>query len=91
MTITVRYSKGLVQNLKEYPVWNASNTLLMDDSPDKCGVAKNAPSAPTEWTRNNTGNNNNDDEINARQQRLFLEQLVQHWNEMSCPTNLGDD
>ena len=33
--ITV-FEKDLALVWKEYPLWNAENTLLMDDSPDKC-------------------------------------------------------
>ena len=30
------FEKDLALAWKEYPLWNANNTLLMDDSPDKC-------------------------------------------------------
>lgn len=32
----VLYLKDLSKVWREFPLWNASNTLLMDDSPDKC-------------------------------------------------------
>jgi hypothetical protein len=48
----------------------------MDDSPDKCVAWRENAVHPPPLV----GTQTRDDEINARQQRLFLEQLVQHWN-----------
>jgi len=35
-SIDVLYSKSLSKVWHHFPLWNASNTILMDDSPDKC-------------------------------------------------------
>lgn len=42
----VLYVKDLSKVWKEFPLWNASNTLLMDDSPDKCPFRQNALHPP---------------------------------------------
>jgi hypothetical protein len=76
-----KFKKNLSKVWKEYPVWNASNTLLMDDSPDKCVAWRENAVHPPPLNGLDIGTR--DDEINARQQRLFLEELVQHWNEHS--------
>jgi hypothetical protein len=81
------FKKDLSKVWTEFPAWNSHNSLLMDDSPDKCVAWRdNAvhPPALNGLLRDisaGTTETQNDDEINARQQRLFLEQLVQHWKE----------
>jgi hypothetical protein len=87
------FKKDLSKIWKEYPVWNASNTLLMDDSPDKCVAwQENAVHPPPlNGLAGTTQDNNIDDEINARQQRLFLEQLVQHWNDEHAVLQIWDE
>jgi hypothetical protein len=87
------FKKDLSKVWKEYPVWNASNTLLMDDSPDKCVAwRENAVHPPPlNGLAGTTQDDDNDDEINARQQRLFLEQFVQHWNDEHAVLQIWDE
>jgi len=87
--------KDLSKVWKEYPMWNASNTILMDDSPDKCTAWSNNAVHPPPLNglipiESSTGIADtlgledpvveNDDE-NVLRQRHFWEQMVQHWNE----------
>jgi hypothetical protein len=83
--------KDLSKVWKEYPVWNASNTLLMDDSPDKCVAWRENAVHPPPLNGLAGSTQDNDDEINARQQRLFLDQLVQHWNDEHTVLQIWDE
>jgi hypothetical protein len=87
------FKKNLSKVWKEYPAWNASNTLLMDDSPDKCVAwRENAVHPPPlNGLAETTQDDSNNDEINALQQRLFLEQLVQHWNDEHAVLQIWDE
>jgi TFIIF-interacting CTD phosphatase-like protein len=75
------YEKDLSRVWREYPLWNASNTLLMDDSPYKCQRwHENAVHPPA--LHGLTSANVNDlisDEANEKKQRLFYNELVDHW------------
>jgi len=80
------FEKDLSQVWKEYPLWNVSNTLLMDDSPDKC----------TRWHENAIhpppldGLLATNDEMNVQRQQIFLEELVQHWTDCNV-TQVWDE
>jgi NLI interacting factor-like phosphatase len=41
------FRKPLLKVWKAYPLWNSSNTLLMDDSPDKCPDIQNTLHPPS--------------------------------------------
>jgi hypothetical protein len=77
------FEKDLTKVWKAYPLWNAHNTLLMDDSPEKCVAAKhNAIHPPPLHGQFQDASNllqPLSDEENVAQQLVFLKQLAQHW------------
>jgi hypothetical protein len=68
-----------------YPLWNPSNTLLMDDSPDKCPKSKNAVHPPLlhgkQLLRQHGDSRGSfflmSDEENGLRQQAFFAMLVQ--------------
>lgn len=81
----ILFEKDLSKVWKAYPLWNAMNTLLMDDSPEKCSAVKhNAVHPPPLNGRvlggDNIGNILSDEENVARQMEL-MQQLARHWVE----------
>jgi NLI interacting factor-like phosphatase len=98
MPAKVLYKKDLGQVWKEFPLWNQSNTLLMDDSPDKCMAwQENAVHPPPLHGRQFRPMNSTEpttavgaqqslvlsDEENVEWQRQFFERLVGYWEENS--------
>lgn len=89
------FEKDLGKVWKEFPLWNASNTLLVDDSPDKCVAwSQNALHPPpinglaVEGAASSTNDKHYDkhsaignDEENVRLQHCFFNELVQNWND----------
>jgi hypothetical protein len=90
------YKKDLGQVWKEFPLWNQSNTLLMDDSPDKCMAwQENAVHPPALHGRHFRPMSSMQptaavgaqpslvmsDEENVEWQRQFFERLVGNWKE----------
>lgn len=88
---------------KLYPLWNANNTILMDDSPDKCtqwhenavhppplhGLLLNDKTAMI--FANSTDDHLMSDEENERLQQLFFEGLVHYWQNHSMTITLFDE
>ena len=85
--------KSLAKVWASYPIWNTTNTLLLDDSPEKC---------PTKYRKNALhpvqicGTNNDiggayfdNDEENQTSQRCFFELLAKHWSESSSSEYLS--
>lgn len=68
---------------KEFPLWDVHNTLLMDDSPDKCTNwhenAIHPPSLTGRIAKHEAGESVTEDEENQRQQMLFFEGLIDFW------------
>eukprot|EP00985_Skeletonema_marinoi_P013278 scaffold6564_cov179-Skeletonema_marinoi.AAC.13 len=80
--------KSLAKVWASYPIWNATNTLLLDDSPEKCPIKyrKNAlhPVQISGTTTNIEGGAYFDnDEENEKNQRSFFELLANNWSESS--------
>lgn len=84
--------KSLSRVWTTYPIWDETNTLLLDDSPDKCprrfrGNAIHPPSLRGTETCHasihscDTAEDGyvNDDEANQRMQEEFFKLLAQHW------------
>ena len=78
---TVVFEKHLPKIWESYPLWSANNTLLMDDSPEKCPIAvANAIHPPPLHGRNwNSDSKNGGDQGNQKLQTLFFEKLVSFW------------
>ena len=80
--------KSLAKVWDIFPIWNDTNTLLLDDSPEKC---------PTRYRKNslhprkicgtvteiNGGAYIDNDEVNQNHQRCFFEHLAKNWSESS--------
>lgn len=82
------YKKDLGHVWEAFPLWNHSNTLLMDDSPDKCVAwEENAVHPPPLHGRrcHDVAPSPllacSSDEENVRKQREFFQHLVRHWSE----------
>jgi NLI interacting factor-like phosphatase len=96
------FQKDLAKVWKEFPLWNVSNTLIMDDSADKCAAwHENAIHPPplhglqlpyyeqqqSSFLPLRDESNGGgpifaiSDQENQQGQRLFMERLVQHWQE----------
>jgi hypothetical protein len=89
-----QFRKDLSRVWREFPLWNSTNTLLMDDSPDKCVAwRENAVHPPPLHGRVVQGpafeHLHGDalqlpvqsDEENEAEQRIFFESLARHWSE----------
>lgn len=80
--------KSLAKVWSSYPIWNATNTLLLDDSPEKCPkkYRKNAlhpiPICGT-ITDIEGGAYFDNDEENQNRQRRFFKHLAKNWSESS--------
>ena len=76
--------KSLSRVWTTYPIWDETNTLLLDDSPDKCpkrfrGNALHPPSLRGTETDTVKDGCVNDDEANQGMQEKFFKLLAQHW------------
>jgi hypothetical protein len=67
------FVKDLSLVWKEFPLWNANNTLLYDDSPEKCAQWQSNAVHPPSIT------GTSDDDVSQQQQLEFIRNLVAHW------------
>lgn len=74
------FEKNLQKVWTQYPLWNAHNTLLVDDSPEKCAVWNDNALHPPSLHGLERSQNYSDEE-NTQQQRRFFEGLVEHWKQ----------
>jgi hypothetical protein len=84
------FEKDLAQVWTHFPLWNGNNTLLMDDSPEKClSWQHNAIHPPPlngriEGATTTAVNGETiailSDEENTRRQRDFFAKLIEHWS-----------
>lgn len=91
--------KSLSKVWSTYPLWDQNNTLLLDDSPDKCprkyrgNAIHPLPLCGTETSVSDKGTMTSltvdDDEENENLQRQFFRLLVQHWS--SPQTRIVDE
>ena len=70
------FEKDLSVVWKEFPLWDEHNTVLYDDSPEKCWQWQNNAIHPPPLTGMDLY-----DEVSERQQREFFERLVEHWRQ----------
>jgi hypothetical protein len=85
------FVKDLSKVWKRYPLWNTSNTLLIDDSPEKCLYwrenAVHPPAINGLRSMDDVDMDNVDhslllsDESNQQMQLHFFQRLAQHWQE----------
>ena len=75
------FEKNLSKVWKEFPLWNANNTLMIDDSPEKCTQwhANAVHPPPLNGQVSTWSGNTSPDEENERLQRLFFNDLVEFW------------
>lgn len=81
------YRKNLDAVWKKYPLWNTCNTLLIDDSPDKCIYYKENSIHPPSLNGRHVPTDRSfihpkvqmSDEENVAKQLEFMQKLVQHW------------
>ena len=77
------YEKDLSKIWKEYPLWNSSNTILMDDSPEKCARWRENVVHPPPLNGQILEKTMNtpliSDEENVQKQAQFFNQLIHHW------------
>ena len=83
--------KSLAKVWDTFPLWNSTNTLLIDDSPEKTPKKYRANSLhPTPISGTTTSNEGgvyvDNDEENQNSQRYFFELLGKNWTVMS-PTD----
>lgn len=89
---TTIFEKDLAQVWSHFPLWNVNNTILIDDSPDKCLSWKhnaihpaplNGRSAHVTATLDMNGNMQPvlSDDKNDELQRAFFCKLVDHWRD----------
>jgi hypothetical protein len=81
-----------------YPLWDSTNTILLDDSPEKCrhefrGNAIHplpiTGTVTTSCLMNGVDTIVDDDEVNQKKQRDFFTLLAQHWQSTtSSPTQI---
>lgn len=83
----VVFVKDIQHVWNKYPLWNTNNTLLVDDSPEKCFAWKeNAVHPPpmnglkAEIKSISMFSETLLDYDNAKYQRMFFENLVDHWS-----------
>jgi hypothetical protein len=85
----VVFEKHLPKIWKAFPLWNADNTLLVDDSPDKCPYAvANAIHPPPihgQWRPPSSFDEQQEqlwrpDSQNERYQYDFFQQFIDHWH-----------
>ena len=70
------HTKPLQKIWEKYPLWDKSNTLLMDDTPAKSRNIKNTFNPPTLTGYKINTENGQDDEHNEREQRKFFANLA---------------
>jgi NLI interacting factor-like phosphatase len=70
------FIKNLDLVWRTFPLWNASNTLLMDDSPDKCPIAGSAIHPPALHGKVHGDNTVMSDAENEGHQMEFFQELA---------------
>lgn len=76
--------KSLAKVWDSFPLWNSTNTLLIDDSPEKTPKKYRANSLhPTPISGTTSSNEVDNDEENQNSQRYFFEFLGKNWTVMS--------
>ncbi|GKY99235.1 hypothetical protein MPSEU_000878800 [Mayamaea pseudoterrestris] len=88
------FEKDLSKVWTAYPLWNVQNTLLIDDSPEKCvAFRKNAIHPPPLHGRviDSYSTHLVSDEVNNEQQLRFLRDLAQHWKEYPLVQEWGEE
>jgi hypothetical protein len=75
------FVKSLVQVWNQYPLWNASNTLLVDDSPEKCPDVMNTLHPPPLNGKQQQSETLllSDEENGAHQMEFFSQVAQQHF------------
>ena len=95
----ILYQKPLDKVWREFPFWNCNNTLLIDDSPNKCPFAPfNAVHPPPihgQWQAplvppRQASSPWHSDDNNLDLQRDFFEKYVLLWNEQSFTHYLSE-
>jgi hypothetical protein len=85
--------KSLSKVWSTYPLWNTTNTLLLDDSPQKCPSERQNAVHPKPICGTLTviegGANFDNDEENQSSQRCFFELLAKNWTESSSTDYLS--
>lgn len=84
------FVKQLDRVWKEYPLWNPFNTLLLDDSPDKCPFPRNALHPPSMNGQKQRWGSELFDANNHELQLAFFEKLVSFWREQQVVTTWDD-
>ena len=87
----VIFRKNLGIVWRKFPLWNTCNTLLIDDSPDKCIYYKENSIHPPSLNGRQVPPNRSflhpkvqmSDDENVAKQLEFVQKLVQHWNNFS--------
>ena len=87
----VIFRKNLGIVWRKFPLWNTCNTLLIDDSPDKCIYYKENSIHPPSLNGRQVPPNRSflhpkvqmSDDENVAKQLEFVQKLVQHWNTFS--------
>lgn len=87
--------KSLSKVWSAYPLWDSTNTILLDDSPEKCphGNRGNAlhplpitGTVTTSCVMNGVDSIVDDDEANQKKQRDFFTHFARHWQSTPPPT-----
>ena len=89
------FRKNLSIVWRKFPLWNSCNTLLIDDSPDKCIYHKENSIHPPPLNGRQVPPDRSfvhpkvqmSDEENVAKQLEFMQKLVQHWNTFSVVQN----
>jgi hypothetical protein len=77
-----------------YPLWDSTNTILLDDSPEKCPHEFRGNAihplpitgiVTTSCLMNGVDSIVDDDEVNQKKQRDFFTLLAQHWQSTTSP------
>jgi hypothetical protein len=91
----VTAKKSLSKVWSAYPLWDSTNTILLDDSPEKCpqffrGNALHplpiTGTVTTSCVMNGVDSMVDDDEANQKKQRDFFTLFARHWQSTSPPT-----
>jgi hypothetical protein len=91
------FVKSLDKVYNRFPIWNSSNTLLMDDSPEKCPEKDtlNTLHPPSMHGKQRISHESTfdsmSDEENHERQVQFLELLVEHFNSQSIGQASNDE
>lgn len=81
----ITFEKDLAKVWKAYPLWDSKNTLLVDDSPNKCVQVECGLHPPPLHGRQKAAMGTQTDEENVALQLNFFQKLVSFWTETSDP------